>query len=39
MKILQTLRGAVMKLLNLQDARALGCEMSSLMEEAAREWD
>lgn len=39
MNIFKTLRGMAMKLLNLRDARALGCDMTSLMEQAAQEWD
>ncbi len=39
MNILNTLRGAVMKLLNLRDARALGCHMTPEMAEAIRQWD
>ena len=39
MSIFETLRGAVMKLLNLRDARALGCDTTSLMEQAVQEWD
>lgn len=39
MNILNTLRGAIMKLLNLRDARALGCDMTPAMAEAVRQWD
>lgn len=39
MSIFQTLKGIVMRLLNLRDARALGCDMTSLMEKAVQEWD
>ncbi len=39
MNIYQTLRGIVMRLLNLQDARALGCDTTARMEQAVRAWD
>lgn len=39
MNILDTLRGAIMKLLNLRDARALGCDMTPAMVDAVRQWD
>lgn len=39
MNILDTLRGAIMKLLNLRDARALGCDMTPAMADAVRQWD
>ena len=39
MNIWNTLRGAIMKLLNLRDARALGCDMTPAMADAVRQWD
>ena len=33
MNIWNTLRGTIMKLLNLRDARALGCDMTPAMAE------
>ena len=39
MNIWNTLRGTIMKLLNLRDARALGCDMTPAMAEAVRQWD
>ena len=39
MGIFETIRGAVMKLLNIKDAKALGCDMSPYMDEAIRIWE
>lgn len=39
MSFFDTLRGAIMKLLNLRDARALGCNMTPAMADAVRQWD
>lgn len=39
MGLLEAIRGAVMKLLNIKDAKALGCDMSPNMEEAIRTWE
>ena len=39
MSFFDTLRGAIMKLLNLRDARALGCDMTPAMANAVRQWD
>lgn len=39
MSLFDTLRGAIMKLLNLRDARALGCDMTPAMADAVRQWD
>ena len=39
MGIFETIRGAVMKLLNIKDAKALGCDMSPYMDEAVRSWE
>lgn len=39
MNIWNTLRGAIMKLLNLRDARSLGCDMTPAMADAVRQWD
>lgn len=39
MKLTDRLREAIMKLLNLRDARALGCKMTPEMEQAILAWD
>ena len=39
MNIWNTLKGAIMRLLDLRDARALGCDMTPAMADAVRRWD
>lgn len=39
MNIWNTLKGAIMRLLDLRDARALGCDMTPAMADAVRQWD
>jgi A118 family predicted phage portal protein len=39
MNLIDKLRGAIMKILNIKEIKSLGCDISSYMAEAVKQWD